>query len=104
MRNTNRLLTLAALLAALFAPSAFGAITTTVSVAPAASLSNVDVTITLSNTSETTPTTHFDLLINSGNYSISGNFSGHDFVGPTTTDVHVLVDGTSRFNNGPVES
>ncbi len=33
----------------------------------------------------------------SGNYSIAGNFSGFDRA-PTTTDVHVLVDGVSEFD------
>jgi len=34
-----------------------------------------------------------------GTYSIDTTFSGLDFVGPTTTDVHVLYNGTSLFNN-----
>ncbi len=38
----------------------------------------------------------------SGTYSIAGSFSGFDFAGPTTTDVHVLVDGVSRFDGAIV--
>jgi len=38
-----------------------------------------------------------------GLYSISTSFVGIDFVGPTTTDVHVLVDGSSIFD-GAVNS
>ena len=35
-----------------------------------------------------------------GSYSISGSFSGLDSVGPTTTDVHILQNGsTSLFSN-----
>jgi hypothetical protein len=31
-------------------------------------------------------------------YFVSASFAGMDFVGPTTTDVHVLVDGQSVFH------
>jgi len=34
-----------------------------------------------------------------GAYSISTRFAGLDFVGPTTTDVHVLVGGQSVFDS-----
>ncbi|OKH37351.1 hypothetical protein NIES2119_13975 [[Phormidium ambiguum] IAM M-71] len=34
-----------------------------------------------------------------GNYSIATKFAGADFVGPTTTDVHVLYNGVSLFND-----
>ena len=34
-----------------------------------------------------------------GTYSIDAVFAGLDFVGPTTTDVHVLYNGTSLFSN-----
>jgi hypothetical protein len=33
-----------------------------------------------------------------GTYQVAGAFTGLDFVGPTTTDVHVLVDGMSVFD------
>lgn len=33
-----------------------------------------------------------------GDYAIDSKFTGLDFVGPTTTDVHVLIDGVSIFN------
>jgi hypothetical protein len=33
-----------------------------------------------------------------GQYSIDGAFFGQDYVGPTTTDVHVLLNGTSIFD------
>jgi PEP-CTERM motif len=33
-----------------------------------------------------------------GVYSIAATFTGRDFVGPTTTDVHVLDNGTSLFS------
>ena len=33
-----------------------------------------------------------------GTYQLATSFYGLDFVGPTTTDVHVLLDGTSLFN------
>ncbi len=35
---------------------------------------------------------------NDGAFSIATTFSGVDFAGPTTTDVHVLVDGASKFD------
>jgi hypothetical protein len=38
-----------------------------------------------------------------GTYAISTSFVGIDFVGPTTTDVHVLLDGSSIFD-GAVNS
>jgi PEP-CTERM motif len=34
-----------------------------------------------------------------GTYSLSTKFAGADFVGPTTTDVHVLRNGISIFND-----
>lgn len=34
-----------------------------------------------------------------GNYSLATAFAGADFVGPTTTDVHVLHNSTSLFND-----
>jgi hypothetical protein len=34
----------------------------------------------------------------SGQYSISGGFVGLDFVGPTTTDVHILQNSSAIFN------
>jgi len=33
-----------------------------------------------------------------GSYSLDAAFSGIDFIGPTTTDVHVLHNGTSIFD------
>jgi hypothetical protein len=33
-----------------------------------------------------------------GSIFINGLFQGLDFVGPTTTDVHILLDGTAIFN------
>ncbi len=33
-----------------------------------------------------------------GSYMLDAAFSGIDFIGPTTTDVHVLVDGVSIFD------
>ena len=33
-----------------------------------------------------------------GSYAVNVAFFGADFVGPTTTDVHVLVDGNSVFD------
>lgn len=35
----------------------------------------------------------------SGTYQLSTSFTGIDFVEPTTTDVHVLLDGTSILNS-----
>ncbi|MEA5533810.1 PEP-CTERM sorting domain-containing protein [Crocosphaera sp. XPORK-15E] len=35
----------------------------------------------------------------SGLFSLATTFSGTDFVGPTSTDVHVLSNGTSLFND-----
>lgn len=34
----------------------------------------------------------------SGSFNLTSSFSGADFVGPTSTDVHVLKNGTSLFN------
>jgi hypothetical protein len=34
-----------------------------------------------------------------GQYLVNGSFFGQDYVGPTTTDVHLLVNGTSIFND-----
>ncbi len=33
-----------------------------------------------------------------GTFQLASSFTGLDFVGPTTTDVHVLLDGSSIFN------
>jgi hypothetical protein len=33
-----------------------------------------------------------------GQYSLSGAFYGQDYVGPTTTDVHLLLNGVSIFD------
>lgn len=33
-----------------------------------------------------------------GQYLINGAFFGQDYVGPTTTDVHILLNGTSIFD------
>jgi hypothetical protein len=33
-----------------------------------------------------------------GQYDVNSDFFGQDSVGPTTTDVHVLVNGTTTFN------
>jgi hypothetical protein len=35
---------------------------------------------------------------NAGSFALDSSFTGLDFVGPTTTDVHVLLDGSSIFN------
>ncbi|MDB6068786.1 MAG: hypothetical protein JWR26_4994 [Pedosphaera sp.] len=37
-------------------------------------------------------------VTNGGHYLVQGNFFGEDFVGPTSTDVHVLVDSVSMFD------
>ena len=34
-----------------------------------------------------------------GQYLISGEFFGQDYVGPTTTDVHILLNGASIFDD-----
>jgi len=34
-----------------------------------------------------------------GQYQISGEFFGQDYVGPTTTDVHILLNGASIFDD-----
>jgi hypothetical protein len=34
-----------------------------------------------------------------GQYLISADFFGQDYVGPTTTDVHILLNGTSIFDD-----
>ena len=34
-----------------------------------------------------------------GQYLVNSSFFGQDYVGPTTTDVHLLVNGTSIFND-----
>jgi hypothetical protein len=33
-----------------------------------------------------------------GPYQLASSFAGLDFIGPTTTDVHVLLDGSAIFN------
>ena len=39
-----------------------------------------------------------------GRFLIEGAFMGLDFVGPTTTDVHVLVNSKKSLLNGPITS
>ena len=39
-----------------------------------------------------------------GRFLIVGQFMGLDFVGPTTTDVHVLLNSKNSLLNGPITS
>jgi hypothetical protein len=41
---------------------------------------------------------------NSGTYSIQGMFEGLDFVYPTTTDVHILLDSSTSLFSGNIAS
>lgn len=34
-----------------------------------------------------------------GQYLLNGEFFGQDYIGPTTTDVHILLNGTSIFDD-----
>jgi len=39
------------------------------------------------------------LVPSDGQYLVSGAFFGQDYIGPTTTDVHLLLNGTSIFDD-----